>query len=119
MTDPLPNAPEQVETYRARRRLQINSNTWREPGELVPEAHGWPRVESYLHTGWLEEAKVSPDEFAQAVQEHAPEQKDRLFELAGLSEGVVLQGPHKTPRAVPKPSKSARKNTKRKRGSKR
>ena len=86
-----------VATYRARRRLQMSSDTWREPGELVPEAHTWFRLDSYLHTGHIVEAEVDEAEFRQAVREYCPQLAERVLDLAGLA-GAQLEGPRKTPR---------------------
>lgn len=58
-----------VATYRARRRIKLSPTSWREPGELVPEAHTWFRVESWAHTGWLEEVDVDEDELEAALGE--------------------------------------------------
>lgn len=90
-----------VQTYAARYRLFMG-DSWREPGELVPEAHLWFRVESYLHQGRIVEVEVSDDEFRQAVQRYCPQQAERVATFAGVPEDVVLVGPHKTPRRTRK-----------------
>lgn len=93
-----------IHTYRARRRLQMQPGVWREPldadgpGDLVPEAHTWFRVDSWLHTGYLEEADVTEDEFRDAVAEFCPDIEDRVLELAGVT--AALEGTHKTPRPL-------------------
>lgn len=98
-----------IDTYVAGRRLKIHPG-WREPfirgtggaddtlAELVPEAHGWLRVDNYVHSGYLKEVKVSEDEFLAAVLRYAPDQAELLCEKAGLDPDVALQGPHRTPR---------------------
>jgi hypothetical protein len=37
----------------ARKTLKLNGRTIR-PGEQVPEASGWPRVESWVRAGYIE-----------------------------------------------------------------
>lgn len=95
-----------VDTYRARYRLDLGGGRWREPGELVPEAHTWFLVEAYLHTGRIVEAQVSEAELRAAIAKFCPELEDRIIEHAGIpAEDVVLEGPHRTPRQRrPKPA---------------
>lgn len=57
-------------TYRARRRIKLSPTEWREPGELVPEAHTWFRPESLEHTGFLQAVEVDDDELEQALGEY-------------------------------------------------
>jgi hypothetical protein len=93
-------------TYAARRRLDIPPG-FREPGELVPEAHDWFRLESWLHTGYIVEVEVSEEDFRAAVAQYAPDNSEAILEKAGLADGVVLEGPHKTPRRyTAKPTKA-------------
>lgn len=40
--------------YRARKRMQAQGTVY-QPGDLVPPAASWTRVESYVRAGWLEE----------------------------------------------------------------
>jgi len=87
-----------VNTYRARRRIKVAPDRWREPGELLPEAHLIFRMESLLHTGQIVEAKDVPDEeFRAAVQRFCPEQAEQIFDRVGLT-GASLRGPRSTPR---------------------
>lgn len=37
-----------------RRKMRVNGQ-WRMPGEVVPEAQDWPRVESMVRAGFLNE----------------------------------------------------------------
>lgn len=90
-------AQELVHTYRARRRPEITPGNYREPGELVPEAHTWRLVLSLLHTGMLTEADVPVDEFRTAVDTFCPELAERIYFLTGLEDGVVLQGLQNSP----------------------
>lgn len=87
-----------VDTYRARRRLKVTPEHWREPGELLPEAHLIFRLDSLLHTGMITEAKgIEDQEFQEAVQRYCPEQAEQIFDLVGLT-GAGLTGPRNTPR---------------------
>jgi len=98
-----------VDTYRARRRVKIGADLWRDPPELVPEAHTWYRRDSIEHTGMIEAAKdVDEQEFRDAVERYCPELADTIYSLTGLN-GTDLVGPHKTPRGAPKkaPAKKA------------
>lgn len=88
-----------VKSYKARRRLQMAPGVWREPGELVPEAYTWWRLESWVHTGNLEEVEIEEDELRAAIEQFCPEQGEKIRELAGLSE-AVLEGPRNAPRIV-------------------
>jgi len=90
-----------VDTYRARRRVKMAPDTWRDPPALVPEAHTWYRRESIEHTGVIEAAKdVDEAEFRAAVEQYCPELADRIYELTGM-DGTPLTGSHKTPRPKP------------------
>lgn len=72
-------------TYTAGRRLKINA-TWREVGELVPEAHGWMRVEEWAHTGHLREVEVPEADFRTALEKFVPaEGHDALLEKAQIT----------------------------------
>lgn len=86
-----------VTSYRARRRLTIGDG-FREPGEPAPEAITWFRLDSYLHTGYIVEAKIEDDELIAWVTQFCPELAQQVFDLSGLPYDVDLQGPHKTPR---------------------
>jgi len=102
-----------VDTYRARRRVKIGPELWREPGELVPEAHTWYRRESIEHTGMIVAAKDVPeDEFRAAIAQHCPELAAQIYELTGL-DGTALTGAQGTPIAKPPaPAKPAAKPVK-------
>jgi hypothetical protein len=50
--DEAPGAAEKK--YRALKRMQAMGNVY-QPGDLVPPAGSWVRVESYVRAGWLEE----------------------------------------------------------------
>lgn len=91
-----------IKTYRARRRLKMLPDVWREPDELVPEAHTWFRVDSWLHTGYMTEAEVTEDEFLAAIERFCPELLQQLSELVGL-DGSVLTGPRQMPKKVAQP----------------
>lgn len=39
-----------------RKPLRVGSK-FLQPGEVVPDAHKWPRVESWVRTGWLKVEK--------------------------------------------------------------
>ena len=101
----------QVATFRARRRLDIHPG-FREPGELVPEAHTWFRRESWLHTGYLEEATVGEKEFRAAVHKYVKDKDEvaSILERAGLDDNVRLEGPMGMPyrHTTPAPLKPAK-----------
>lgn len=94
-----------VDTYQARRRLKMAPDVWREPGELVPEAHTYFRLDSWLHTGYLIEVEVSEKDFRAAVKKFCPDLAKEIDLKAGLAPDVRLTGPHKTPAA---PDRQAR-----------
>lgn len=85
-----------VKTFRARYDLNMGTS-YRENGQLVPEAHAWYRMESWLHTGHIIEAEVSEEDFRAAIAQFCPELEDEILELAGVAEGVELKGPHAIP----------------------
>jgi hypothetical protein len=106
-----------VKTYVARRRLKMGADLWREPGELVPEAHTWMRIESYLNSGYVRPTEISEDDFRAAVASYCPEESARILELAGVT--ALLTGPRSTPRPIvevvvtkPTAKKAARKPAK-------
>jgi hypothetical protein len=66
-----------VRTYEAGRILDIGEGK-RQPGELVPEAHTWFRLQDLLHTGYLISVEVTARTFAQAVNKYCQELKDEL-----------------------------------------
>ena len=85
-----------IATYAARRRIKIDPKRWREPGELVPEAHTWFRVDSYLHTGWLSQVRVEQAELRAAVETFCPTLGAQIYQLTGL-DGTALTGAHRSP----------------------
>lgn len=87
-----------VTTYRARRRIKLTGTDWREPGELVPEAHQWFRTESWLHTGWLEQVEIDEAAFRAAVSQWCPSDSAAILSLVGL-DGTRLTGTRSTPAA--------------------
>jgi hypothetical protein len=96
-----------IQTYRARYRLQMAPGVWREPtgpdglGELVPEAHTWFRVDSWLHQGQITEAEVSEEDFRAAVEKYCPDLAERIYELVGLGDNLV-SGVREIPHVKPK-----------------
>lgn len=81
-----------VATYRARRRIRLTPDRWREPGELVPEAHLWFRVDSWAHTGWLEEFEADEADLEAAIKQFLKgEDADRVRSLTGL-DGTPVTG---------------------------
>lgn len=88
-----------VPTFRARYRLDIGEN-FREPGELVPEAITWFRRESYEHTGRIIAAQVPMAELQAAVEQYCPELATQIYELSGVTDGVITEGPQSKPRRV-------------------
>ncbi len=79
-----------VSTFAAGRRLKLGPTGWREPGELVPEAHTWPRIDSYLHTGYLKTVQVEETELRAAVAAFCPELE---HQIAGPPEPPGPPGP--------------------------
>lgn len=90
-----------VDTYRVIRRQDMGGGRWRENGELLPEAHLFFAAGHWVHTGSIEEVKVSEADFREAVQEFCPDRAPYVYEAVGLAEGVISEGPHRTPRSAP------------------
>lgn len=65
-------------TYRARKPMDIG-DTKRQPGELVPEAQTWFRVQHLVHSGHLVPEVVEDDDFEKAVRQFCPELSDQLI----------------------------------------
>ena len=65
-------------TYRARRPLRIGDDT-RQPGQLVPEAQTWFRVDHLVHSGHLTKVVVEDEEFDQAVEKYCPDLIEVLY----------------------------------------
>lgn len=61
-------------------------NYVRQPGALVPEAATWFRVDSHVHTGYLDEVWVTEREYVEAVQHYCPDLTHQLAELVGIDE---------------------------------
>lgn len=72
--------PPMVSTYRAGRILDIGEGK-RQPGELVPEAVTWFRLENLVNLGYLQSTEVSVETFAEAVQKYCPELTDQIGNL--------------------------------------
>lgn len=89
--------PSTVDTYAVRMRMMMSPGVWREYGELVPEAHLWYRMESWLHAGKLMAVTVPVEEFKAAVAKYCPEKADALIDAAGIPDDVVPMGYMKTP----------------------
>lgn len=77
-----------VKTYRARR-PQTMGNEIRQPGELVPEACTWFRVDSHVHTGYLTEVDIPESEFIEAVQQYCPEMAEQISGITGVKMGTL------------------------------
>lgn len=88
-----------TKTYAAGRRLKIGDG-WREPGDLVPEAYTWLRMQDWLHTGYLKEVDVEDGELRSAISKFCPELSEQILGLAGLDPNVTLHGPQKSPQRV-------------------
>lgn len=59
-------------TYLARRQVRIGTDL-RQPGELVPEASGWPNLQVYVDNGFIEPiADMSDSERDRAVYRASP-----------------------------------------------
>jgi len=99
-----------VKTYAASRLLDMGGGRIREPGyhllgsgehdrgQLVPEAHTVLRLDSMLHTGFVEEVEVDEDEFRAAIAEYCPELEDEILAKVGLDrEGSVFGGTESAP----------------------
>lgn len=74
------NAEGQVRTYEAGRILDIGEGK-RQPGELVPEASTWFRLQNLVHTGYLISVEVSAETYREAVQKYCPELAEELSRL--------------------------------------
>lgn len=88
-----------VATFTAGRRLEIG-DSWREPGEPVPEAHTWFRRDDWLHTGYINETDLSAEDFRATVEQYAPDLAEEILFKAGVDDDVVLEGPLKAPRRL-------------------
>jgi len=98
-----------VKTYAAGRVLNMPGNKPRLPGfhtlgsgdwergELVPEAHTILRLDSFLHSGHLDEVEVEEEEFRAAIAKYCPEMEEQILLNAGVAPGVVLTGTESTP----------------------
>ncbi len=73
-----------IQTYRASRELKMGAG-YRYPGDLVPEAATWFRVESFVHTGYLREVDVTEKAYVDAVQSYCPDMAEELAPLAQIS----------------------------------
>jgi hypothetical protein len=90
-------------SYTARYRLDIGEEM-REPGEPVPEAIIWFRMESYLHTGRIVEAPVSEDELRASITKFCPAEEKAILAKHGLK---PLAEPAAKPVAKKAPAKKA------------
>lgn len=93
-----------IATYRARYRLKIGTG-YREPGELVPEAHTWLRPMSFVHMGRLLPVEVDEVDFRFAVHTLCRDSTEAILAVLHLSPGVSLV---KGQRGVRKAVKKAR-----------
>lgn len=66
-----------TQTYQARYRLRIGES-WREPGELVPEAATWFRVDSLVHHGRLVLIDVDDADLDAAVARYCPDLAEQI-----------------------------------------
>lgn len=88
----------QVATYVAGRRLKIHPG-YREPGELVVEAHTWFRPDEWLHSGYIKETTVTERVFRHEVNKRLPnDQHQFVYDKVGLNPDVVVGGNLGTPR---------------------
>lgn len=88
-----------IKTYRSVRRPLIGT-AHREHGELVPEAHTWPLIDSLVHSGVLAEAEVEEEEFRAAVERHCPELAERVLAAVGLPVAEPEPEPARKPKAA-------------------
>ena len=65
-------------TFQARRALKIGDSV-RQPGQLVPEAQTWFRVDHLVHSGQLTRVVVEDEQFDQAVEEFCPDLIEVLY----------------------------------------
>lgn len=75
--------------FRVRKPIKVDFD-WREPGELVPEAISWFRVEHLVHGGFIVSDEVPEDELKDALS-YCPELAERY--------GVELEAPVLVPDA--------------------
>lgn len=68
---------EGVRTFEAGRILKIGEG-YRHPGELVPEACTWFRLQDLIHTGYLISVEVSEKTFKNAVQKYCPDLAEEI-----------------------------------------
>lgn len=89
-----------VLSYRAGRVLKIGEG-YRQPGEPLPEGVTWFRIDNYVHTGYVDEVQVEPEELLAWIEQYCPQLKQQVAELSGLPDDIDLTGPHRTPRRRP------------------
>lgn len=90
-----------VDTFRVVRRQDMGGS-FREHGELLPEAHLYFAAAHWVHTGGVEEAKDVPEaEFRAAVEKYCPDKAEEIYERVGLVDDVYLEGDGHSPRAEP------------------
>jgi hypothetical protein len=100
-----------IDTYLARRRCLIGES-WREPGEPVPEAHLWRLIDALLHAGYVEKVQLSEADFAAAVAKYCPEDAKAIYDRLDLKSlelpNAKHKGPERTPRTVLASTKPAK-----------
>lgn len=96
MTETAVRTEYMVKTWRARRRLKVRAGTFREPGELFPEAHIVRLAESWEHQGRARRTEVPESEFRSFVEENVTDaaQRELIYDKVGLNPEVVTRGNH-------------------------
>lgn len=72
-----------IDTYEMHRRGEIG-DSWREPGEPVPEAHLWRLTEGLVHGNVLHEVQMSEADFAAAVDKYCPDDAQAIYASLGF-----------------------------------
>lgn len=81
-----------IESYQARRPLKMGADK-RMPGELVPEAHTWLRVEHHVHCGNMTKVPLDEQQFQEAVQKYSPDLAEMLQIITGVDLSMITAPP--------------------------
>jgi hypothetical protein len=73
-----------IDTYLSRRPSLIGES-WRQPGEPIPEAHLWHLTEALVHSGQLQEVQMSEAAFRAAVDKFCPGEANAIYTALGLT----------------------------------
>jgi hypothetical protein len=87
--------------YIAKKVMTVNGEQ-RFPGDPVPEAAEWLRVESYLRAGWIVKAKDAPEPAKKAEPKLEPKPEPVAVEPKPVKTAVEKPAPVAAKKAAPK-----------------